>query len=59
MQKQMEGRLREQDEKLTLGGRKINELTHTVDALKERLQNHECHSNGATTSNTVPPPPAI
>ena len=54
----MEDRIKEQDEKLTLGGRKIIELTQTVEALKERLQNHECHGNGATPANNVPPPPA-
>ena len=52
----MEDRLREQDEKIALGSRIINDLTQTVSELKERLQSHECHDNVAVTTATLPPP---
>ncbi len=52
----MEDRLRQQDEKLTIGGQKIIEMTKTIEALKERLHSHEC---GASTPTTPPPPPAL
>ena len=54
----MDDKIKEQDDKLSLSNNKIMELTQTVVALKERLQNQECHGNGATSANTVPLPPA-
>ena len=57
MRRQMEDRLTQQEEKLALGGRLINELTQTVEALKERLQSHESRGNVAATPTTLPPPP--
>ena len=55
----MEDRLKEQDEKLTIGGRKIAELTQTIEALRERLQSHECRGSGPATPPPPPPPPAL
>ena len=55
---QMQERLKQQDEKLTIGGQKIMELTHTIETLKERLQRHENKDSGATSTTTLPPTPA-
>ena len=57
MRHQMEEKLKQQDDKLILGGRKIMELTQTIDALKERLHSCECRGNGSTTPNGIAPPP--
>ena len=51
----MEERLKEQDEKFTIGGRTITELKQTVKSLEERLQRLESHDNVAATPTTPPP----
>ena len=55
----MEDRLLQQDEKITIGLRKITELTQTIEELKERVQRHENHSKSVTTPATQPPPTAV
>ena len=54
----MEVRLKEQDEKLTIGNNKIAELSQTVDALKAKLENQDTCTEAPHTA-TPPSPPSL